>query len=183
MKRRAGTILIIAGTALIIGALFLLLNNNLDDRHAADSAAQILSAVETADGQTESNSEHPQDYAGKLDIPALGLELPVLSDWSYKKMKTAPCLYSGSIEEENLVIMGHNYKSHFGSLASLSEGDEVYFTDAGGTVFKYRVEAVEVLAADADEDMTDGTFPLTLFTCTWDGKSRVTVRCQSVYRD
>lgn len=183
MKRKAGTILIIAGTALIIGALFLFLYNNLEDLHAAGNAAQILSELEFADEQTESNAEHPQDYAGKLDIPALGLELPVLSDWSYKKMKTAPCLYSGSLEEENLVIMGHNYKSHFGRLASLSEGDEVYFTDSGGTVFKYRVEAVEVLAADAVKDMTDGTFPLTLFSCTWDGKSRVTVRCQRVYRD
>ena len=48
---------------------------------------------------------------GILSIPALELELPVLKDWSYGKLKKAPCLYYGSYYESDFVIAAHNYKS------------------------------------------------------------------------
>ena len=32
-----------------------------------------------------------RNYLGVLKIPALGLELPVMTDWSYPKLKIAPC--------------------------------------------------------------------------------------------
>ena len=35
-------------------------------------------------------------YIGLLEIPALGLSLPVMSEWSYPNLKLAPCRYSGS---------------------------------------------------------------------------------------
>ena len=47
-------------------------------------------------------------YVGYLSIPALGLELPVMADWSYKRLRTAPCRYSGSTKTDDLVILAHN---------------------------------------------------------------------------
>ena len=47
-----------------------------------------------------------------------------------------------------------------------------------GKVWKYEVAAVDILAPTDVEDMTAGDYDLTLFTCTYGGKSRVTVRCQ-----
>ena len=35
------------------------------------------------------------DYIGILRIPALELELPVISEWSYPRLKIAPCRYTG----------------------------------------------------------------------------------------
>lgn len=112
-----------------------------------------------------------------MRIPALELELPVMAQWSYPRLKIAPCRYYGSAAENNLVIAAHNYPRHFGGLSKLEKGDEVYFTDMEGTVWRYQVEAVDVLAPEAVEEMTDAEYGLTLFTCTYGGASRVTVRC------
>ena len=38
-----------------------------------------------------------------------GLELPIMSDWDYGRLKIAPCRYYGSVRGENLVLMAHNY--------------------------------------------------------------------------
>ena len=36
------------------------------------------------------------DFIGVLRIPTLELELPVISEWNYPNLKSAPCRYSGS---------------------------------------------------------------------------------------
>lgn len=115
---------------------------------------------------------------GVLEIPAIDLKLPVLSEWSYPLLKKAPCRYSGSAYLDNLVIAAHNYRTHFGKLKELEMGDEVIFTDAAGNRFEYKVAAVEALTPQSVEDMTSGEWALSLFTCTLDGKNRVTVRCE-----
>lgn len=117
------------------------------------------------------------EYIGVLEIPTLDLKLPVMSDWSYPKLKIAPCRYVGSAYVGDLVIAAHNYTAHFGHLKSLHIGDEITFTDVDGNVFLYEVLELETLMPTAIEEMTDGDWDLTLFTCTIGGKSRVTVRC------
>ncbi len=121
-----------------------------------------------------------QDYLGVVEIPSLGLRLPVISRWSYPRLKIAPCRYSGSAYENDLIIMAHNYQSHFGKLEELRPGDEVYFTDMDGNVFCYEVMELETLAGNAVAEMSAGAWDLTLFTCTLGGMTRVTVRCQRV---
>lgn len=116
-------------------------------------------------------------YVGYLTIPALGLELPVMAEWDYARLRLAPCRYSGSTKTGDLVIAAHNYARHFGSLQTLLAGDEVRFTDMDGVVTVYEVAAVEILQPTAVEEMTAGEYDLTLFTCTYGGQSRVTVRC------
>ena len=61
-----------------------------------------------------------KSYIGVLDIPALGLSLPVMSQWSYPNLKLAPCRYTGSAYSGNLILAGHNYPSHFGGLQAAS---------------------------------------------------------------
>ncbi len=118
-----------------------------------------------------------QTYIGVVDIPALKLSLPVISEWTYSRLKLSPCRYQGSAYLNNLIIMAHNYKSHFGTLKNLKIGDEVYFTDMDENVFAYEVSDIETLGGTAIENMKTGDWDLTLFTCTIGGKTRVTVRC------
>ena len=116
------------------------------------------------------------DSIGILSIPVLKLELPVLADWSYAKLKKSPCHYYGSCYEPDFVIAGHNYTSHFGRIRRLLPGDLVLFTDATGQVHCYEVVLLETLAATATEEMITSGFDLTLYTCTLGGSNRVTVR-------
>ena len=116
------------------------------------------------------------DFIGVLRIPALELELPIISEWNYPNLKSAPCRYSGSAYLNNLILCGHNYASHFGSPKTLSEGDIATFTDIDGNVFIYKMVERETLNPTDIEGMESGNWDLTLFTCTVGGQSRVTIR-------
>lgn len=121
-------------------------------------------------------------YIGKLEIPAIDLVLPVMSQWSYAKLKIAPCRYQGSAYSGDLIIAGHSYNCHFSGLGSLLPGDLVYFTDADGNCFTYQVVELEEIQPEDIDGMCGGDWDLTLFTCVYGGQSRLTVRCESLNR-
>ena len=204
-KNWIGKIFTITGLLLFAAALALSVYNLWDGYRAEQSKEKLLEEyrdknqnisdegeqAEESDGQIPDYQLNPEmempevmleelDGAaciGVLEIPAIDLKLPVLSEWSYPLLKKAPCRYSGSAYLDNLVIAAHNYRTHFGKLKELETGDEVIFTDAAGNRFEYKVTAVEALTPQSVEDMTSGEWALSLFTCTLDGKNRVTVRC------
>ena len=190
-----------AGLLLIAAALALAAYNVIDAQRAARSAAQALealsqtTAVSAAEPEEASADNAPayladpempmptvsfdgNDYIGRVDVPSLGLSLPVISEWSYPRLKIAPCRYTGSAYLDNLIIAAHNYSSHFGNLNRLNNGDTVTFTDVDGNQFTYAVSLIEDLPGTAIEEMQAGEWDLTLFTCTLGGRSRVTVRCE-----
>lgn len=120
------------------------------------------------------------DYIGRLEIPSLGLRLPVMSEWSYPLLKVSPCRYTGSAYTNDLVIAAHNYRQHFGALKNLTIGSLIYFTDIDGNVFTYTVEEMGQLGPSETKEMIESEWDLTLFTCTLGGQFRLTVRCARV---
>jgi sortase A len=196
VKSKVGIICIILGVLLLSGALLLAVFNRRQDAAARDAAAKIMAHLgqeiqENSAGELQIPPELLTDeekkmteveidgyaYIGYLSIPNLGLELPVMSSWSYSQLRRAPCRYSGSVRGEDLVLMAHNYKNHFGRISRLNLNDSVSFTDMDGITTQYKVAALDILESTAVETMTAGEFDLTLFTCTYGGKSRVTVYC------
>ena len=121
-----------------------------------------------------------QTYIGYLELPTIGLTLPVMSDWSYPQLRIAPCRYWGSVYDNSMVVMAHNYDRHFGRIATLELGDPVQFVCADGEIFSYVVSGHETLRPRAVEEMLDSASDLTLFTCTYGGRTRVTVRLSRV---
>lgn len=119
------------------------------------------------------------DCVGVLIFPSLGLKLPVASQWSYENLQKAPCLYAGTAYLHNMVICAHNYSDHFGRIEELKNGEEVRFLDMAGNSFVYQVASVEILRPTTIESMVESEYPLSLFTCTWGGQTRLTVRCAS----
>lgn len=115
---------------------------------------------------------------GSIAVESCGIELPVLSQWDDAMLKTAPCRYSGSVAGGDLIIMGHNYKSHFTPLNRAAVGDGVTFTDAAGQAHGYTVTKIETLHKSQLEDLTGTDYPLTLFTCTYGGQNRLVLRCE-----
>lgn len=192
------------GSLLVAAALCLALYNVWDENRAEESAEQILTVLEAkiqegtdeTPGATEivgfpdyvlnPDMEMPvstidgHDYIGVLEIPALGLSLPIMSQWSYPNLKIAPCRYTGSVYQDNLVLCAHNYAKHFGNLKNLQPGVGVNFTDNNGNTFSYEVAELSILEPTAVEEMQSGNWDLTLFTCTYGGKTRVTVRCVKI---
>lgn len=193
-KRGRGTVWINAGLLLIAAALFLSVYNEWESHEARDSARQVIAQLcdalptEAAEPTTlpDVRREMPvktidgRDYIGVLSIPSLELELPVISQWDYPALKVAPCRYSGSLYQDNLIICAHNYASHFGKLKELQPGDIVLFTDMDEHVVTFQMVERETLNPMDAEGMEAGDWDLTLFTCTIDGQTRVTIRLERV---
>lgn len=119
-------------------------------------------------------------YIGTLDIPKLNLSLPIMSESNQNNLKIAPCRYSGSIYTDDMVIAAHNYRSHFSRINQLVEHDQLIFTDIDGNVFKYEVIGLEVLQPTQVDEMIHSDYDLTLYTCTYGGETRLTLRCLKV---
>ncbi len=194
MKANRGAVWINAGLLLIAAALFLSVYNEWESHEARDSARQVIAqlcdALPTEAGEPTTlpdvRQEMPvktingRDYIGVLSIPSLELELPVISQWDYPALKVAPCRYSGSLYQDNLIICAHNYASHFGKLKELQPGDIVLFTDMDEHVVTFQMVERETLNPMDAEGMEAGDWDLTLFTCTIDGQTRVTIRLERV---
>lgn len=198
MKRKLGTIFMAIGLALVIGAAGLFAYNRYEEANAAREAEAMGNAVMTQIAERVEAAPEPSPdetdmvtsleelpafdidgtfYVGMLRIPALSLNLPVIHEWSYPNLKIAPCVYSADVENNSLVIAAHNYVSHFGSLKLLTGGEEIIFTDADGLEYHYTVSEVVITQPTDIEGMLDNSWDLTLFTCTYSGNARVTVRC------
>ena len=194
MKHKPGKRLMTIGLLLLAAALALTAYNVWDESRAERSALaaaeqlQREPVVPLEEGEQPFYQLHPEmemptveidgrRYIGRVTIPVIGLDLPVLTEWSSANGKIAPCRYKGSAYTGDLIIAGHNYRSHFGSLKNVGVGEEVLFTDVDGNVFSYRVAAMEILDGAAVEEMEAGEWDLSLFTCTYGGQTRLTLRC------
>ena len=196
-KNKAGNCLIYIGFLFVVAAIILTSYNFWDDRRAAAASGAAMEEIlldisnakemqeeETPDYFVAPEMEMPKssvgeyDYIGVLDIPALGMNLPVVGELSYSALKVAPCRYTGSAYQDDLIIAAHNYSGHFGKIKRLQAGDDVFFTDMDGNLFSYQMVSMEVLKDTAVKDMRSGGYDLTLFTCTYAGDSRMPIRCE-----
>ena len=199
MPKRADIVIIVVGAVLILSALLLLIYNRCEDVRAGQEAESLLASVEAAiSAQEMATPNKPEstealsppldpempvvtldgyEYVGYVEIPTLGLKLPVMAEWDYTRLQIAPCRQFGSSRTDNLVIAAHNYDTHFGKLKELSKGDTVIFTDMEGIVSTYCIEKLETLSPDAVDTVLNSGYDLVLYTCTKGGKTRVTVFC------
>ena len=197
MRKWIGIICVLLGAICIISSVGFVAYNRWENENAEDIAQDLLEDIQSIIEEKQPEQSLPDDTGktpaematvkvdgceciGILSIPVLDIELPVLTDWSYAKLKKAPCHYYRSYYEKDFVIAAHNYKSHFGRLSELQAGDAVVFTDVNGTAHYYEVVLLETLPKNATQEMITSGFDLSLYTCTPGGASRVTVRCNVV---
>lgn len=181
------------GGACILIALIFLTHNVTEDYEVNENTKKIVSElkenVENDSNQQNRYIDNPKmempikqineyDYIGYLKIEKLSLDLPIMSEWSYPLIRISPARFRGSIYENNMIILAHNYKAHFGYLNKLCSGDCVEFVDMYNNHFIYEVADIEKIKGDKMDELLSGNWDLTLFTCTLDGKSRVVVRCK-----
>ena len=122
------------------------------------------------------------NVCGSVNIPSININLAIIHEWSYPNLEVTACRYSGSPKSGNLILLAHNYEKHFGLIGTLVPGDVVEFTDIFGEVYRYEVAGTETWGTYQLSDIIAGEdeWDLTLFTCTYGGASRVTVRCVQI---
>ncbi len=186
-KTKIGVVLMFLGVLFIAVAGGLFSYNQYIDKKAGETAETIYNSLrEDSDGSNyriNSASErlakiNGAEYVGVISIPSYKITLPVQSEWSLEKLKKSPCRYSGSVNSGSLIICAHNYQSHFGKLKYIQKGDKIRFTDMMGITYTYDVNKIELINGYSVEEMenNDG-WDLTLFTCNYGGRQRITLRC------
>ena len=202
MRNKRGSVWIVLGLLLLLGAAGLSLYNVHLEAEAGKQSDAVATELVSVLSQTPQKApvrnpsseygdflmdEEPEPveldgryYMGMITFPTLGLQLPVQHEWSYENLRVSPCRMTGGILSEDLVILAHNYRTHFGPLNQISVGDEVSIMTLDGGVYVYKVSAKEVVEPTAVESVTSGEWPLTLFTCTLGGQTRFVVRCDWV---
>ncbi|SCW53660.1 sortase A [Ruminococcaceae bacterium YRB3002] len=198
-RRIVGNTLLITGLALLLGAGGLYFYNMTESNAQAEEAAGVMDRIRTEVSARTSDGTDAVDprtsgtvtelvpvlidgapYDGYLTIPAIDLEMGVYDTWNDSYLRKSVCRYYGSPYTDDFVIAGHNYRSGFGRLKKLEPGDEVYFTDMSGLVIPYVVKQIDVIDGTDISGMLSGGWDLSLYTCTYGGEARLTVRCERV---
>lgn len=194
---KLGKVFITLGVILIAISISMIIYNKYEDLNAGKASQDVLAIIE--ENVEENNIENDldilvndsskemettkikgYDYIGTIIIPKLNLELPIMSEYDYDRLKKAPCRYYGSIYTNDLIICGHSYKTHFRYLNKLKQKDLVVFTDVNNTSYIYEVLEIEVLEKTDVEKMINNDYDLTLYTCTNGGIDRLAIRCNRV---
>ena len=193
MKKKIAVFLMVSGIVFIIAAALLFCYNNYENQRAHKASEELMKTLRTQIEAAEIESDAGEDffdeemktkvidgyeYIGYLSLPDLNIDLPIMSQWDYKRLKISPCRYFGSVKTNNLVIAAHNYRWHFGYLGHLEEGDLIIFTDMDSKKYSYNVSSVEILLPTDVEKVKNSSDDLILYTCTYGGEKRIAVRCK-----
>lgn len=156
-----------------------------DVSEAGEALTVLPQTFDPASNEPESldtNRERVLDkeYAGILEIPSLNLTLCIYEDWSYRLLDNSPCRFMGDADgaPNRLVIVGHNYKRHFGKLKQLREGDQILYMNMYGDTFSYTVVGQATIGPRDFEGLEEGDWDVALVTCTSGGRLRYAVKCK-----
>ncbi len=188
--RRGGRFLFVLGCLLVMGSLGILLTNHLLAQQAQKANAEVVQIMEEIlpekwEGSMESRLDMAmpvleigrKDYAALVDIPALGLTLPVKDRWEGERAFACPRRFCGTVYDGSLVIGGADQPGQFGGLANLPLGTVVTITDMSGAVFSYAVDRIERTSSASAEILTDPDADLTLFGRNTYGLEYILLRC------
>ena len=159
-----------------------------------NSNTQNAQDTQNSGEQVENTSQSYQANNGKtyiteatLNIPALSINYPVLSETSEELLKISLNKFWGPSPNEvgNYCIVGHNYtnKKMFGKLSEIKNGDIAELTSTNGEVVNYVVYnkyIVEPEDVSCTSQLTNGQREITLITCTNHGKQRLVVKAREV---
>lgn len=183
---RPRRLLVAAGALLLLAGALLAGQNLLTERRAARQTADLLAAVETriaapADLPAPEVTGDPwagYEVIGVVGLPDLGLSLPVLAGYTQDLLAVAPCRYTDdlALEPGQLVVAGHNYRTHFGRLGELAPGSRITWQNLDGVTYTYTVTEVTEIDAGDREALEQGDWDLTLFTCDVTRTRRILVR-------
>ena len=158
--------------------------NAEDYEKESESNLQAPSYTGTATSTYKAANGKEYEYIGRIVIPKIGVDYPILSETSVELLKVSPCKFHGGNPNEvgNLCIAGHNYrnKRFFSKVPTLVVGDIVEITDLSRRTIQYEVYDVHTVDENDRSDTTqytNGRKEVTLITCTDDSKGRVIVKC------
>lgn len=195
MKKATGKtltrVLTVLGILLICGAVLTVVVSQVVQKKAAEKAEQIVSELRTL--MPEIQNGVPDDrfhtampmleidgsnFAGIIEVPAYGTELPIYGTWDRGKVSQYPCRYFGSIYDGSLIIGGSDNAGQFDFMKIITGGDMICVTDVTGARYTYVVTDIEKTSDVTTENLTAGEADLVIFARNTYALDYTVVRCQ-----
>jgi len=190
MKKRAFPLLLVLGACLILISLSLVITLQIRMHKGAQQSQRILSQMdEILPEQTAGilgvypDSGMPileidgVDYVALLDIPSVGVTLPVADKWDSLQLFLSPARFFGSAYHRSLIIGGADDPRQFGFCDKIEHGARVLLTDMTGSQFTYTVSGVERAKHAETQWLMDADCDLTLFCHDVYSMEYIAVRC------
>ena len=178
MNKKISAVVTLVGLILIMCAMAVLFHNKKEDNLAQKSSNTVLSSLkEKIEESNLKTSEEEKDLNKDLNQYDGYIKI-VMKKLIQANLKKSPCIYSGTAKDSNLIIAAHNYSAHFGKINQLENGDKVQYTDLQNNTYNYCVTAKEKINGSNSEQMQNENYALTLFTCDYTGRDRITIRCE-----
>lgn len=122
---------------------------------------------------------------GKLTIPTLDIDYPIISETTDELLKISITKYWGANPNQvgNMVITGHNYKTtkFFSKLNKIKLGDKIYIEDLSGRKMEYNVYKTDIIDPydnSCTSQKTNGNIEITLITCYNNDENRFIVKAR-----
>ncbi len=173
MRKKISLLFMTTGMMCILLATGVLIYTQLQERAAASFSHEVVVAFGQEMTETEIRPDEAtkmigiehEKYMGILLLPGIEIELPVADGFSDDSLKQTPCVFSGGIETNDLIIAAHNYEAHFGKLDQVKLGEKVYLLDALGELHTYLAVDKEIIGGTELDKLYAGKWDMTLFTC------------------
>lgn len=150
----------------------------LDVTTTTSTTAAPTTTLQPVDPPTNAYADEPHIVIGSIEIPKLGLSVPLQQGISLKSIDHGPSHWPGTAlpgaPTGNTVIAGHRvtHSKPFRHLDSLVQGDEIIFV-VDGVRSVYAVTGNEVVTPDRTDIVTQTAEPIaTLFACHPPGSAR-----------
>lgn len=190
--QKIGKICLIAGCLLIAGSLALFLSVRIGTAQAQKQNTQMVQTIHgmlppMQPGITDqfSNMSMPvleidgEDYAGLIEIPALGLTLPLADKWDKRTAMKHPCRFDGTVYDSTLIVGGADRPGQFAGFDMIQPGSIVTVTDMTGWTFEYVIYRIDRSSTASETVLKAGDADLTLFVRNTYGLDYILLRCVS----
>ena len=189
MKKWSGLCSVV-GIVLVLLSLGLLAGSLLHARYAQKQNVEVVAqlhglmpektvgvAGDYADPEMPVLQLNGRDYVCLLEVPGLGVVLPVENRWEANALRTRPCRFWGSIYDGSCILGGSGRKGQFDFCARLDVGDRILLTDMAGGEFSCSVEKIERSQSADFDRLWNAYYPLTLFARQEYSSEYIIVRC------
>lgn len=194
MKKRKFPIILTLGIALVVVSLLMVVAFHICNHIGATKIQttsvqmeQLLSERSKGIPGVYPNTNMPVlqiggiDYVALLEIPALGISLPVADKWERDKLFYSPARFSGSAYDYSLVIGGTDASHQFAFCDKIDNGTHIIITDMTGAQFAYEVTSVDRAKKAENVWLQDSEFHLTLYCRDTYSMEYIAVRCNFIY--
>lgn len=188
--QKIGKICLIAGCLLIAGSLALFLSVRIGTAQAQKQNTQMVQTIHgmlppMQPGITDqfTNMSMPtleidgEDYTGLIEIPALGVTLPLADKWDKRTAMKHPCRFAGTVYDSTLIVGGADRPGQFAGFDMIQPGSTVTVTDMTGWTFDYVIHRIDRSSAVSEEVLKAGNADLTLFVRNAYGLDYILLRC------